>query len=181
MLETEEKGQAVGRQSPLTWIGLALFGIGGLAEGAVTGTAYAQRLPYAALGAWLLILVGAGLMLLGYQRQLARAGLPPNPTFFLWASVTIVAYTVGWGNLRGAIRDLNESLRDVLIAGGVVVGFLGLVLAVASLIRWWRGLNPEQRALHRQLTRPWVMALVVVAIVAWVGGVIFHLFVTGQP
>ncbi len=181
MLESKEKGQKVGRASPLTWVALALFGVGGLIEGAVTGTAYAQRFPYAALGAWCLVLVGSGLMLLGYHRQLTRTGLPPNPAFFLWATLAIVAYTVGWANLRGVIRDLDESFRDWLVAVGLPVGLLGLVWAVVSLMRWRRGLNPEQRALHWQTIRPWVIALVAVALVAWVGGVLFHLLVSERP
>jgi hypothetical protein len=47
-----------------------------MGEGAITGTAYTQRFPSAALVATFLILAGEGLMLLGYKRQLTRAGLP---------------------------------------------------------------------------------------------------------
>jgi hypothetical protein len=167
--------------SSLTWIGLALFGVGGMGEGAITGTAYAQRFPNAALVATILMLAGGGLMLLGYKRQLTRAGLPSNPAFFYWALLFIVAFGVGWGNLRGVIHNLDESLRDVFVWVGVAVGLLGQVLAMLSLSRWWRRLNQEQRALHMRMTWPWLIVLVAVGIMTGVGVVIFHLLVTGQP
>jgi uncharacterized membrane protein YidH (DUF202 family) len=181
MFGRSEKDHGVGRSSSLTWVGLSLLGVGGVVEGAVTGTVYEQRFPNAALGAFLLVLAGEGLILFGYKRQLTRAGLPPNPAFFLWATLSIVSFTVGWANLRGVIHGLDESLRDVFVSVGVSVGLLGLVLAALSLRRWWRRLNQEQQALHRHMTRPWLIALAAVAIVAWVGAVIIHLLVTGQP
>jgi hypothetical protein len=181
MLGTSERKQGVGRPSSLTWVGLGLFGVGAMGEGAITGTAYAQRFPNAALVATVLLLAGEGLMLLGYKRQLTRAGLPPNPAFVLWATLSIVALAVGWGNLRGVIPNLDESLRDGFVLVGLPVGLVALVLAVFSLGRWWRRLNQEQRTLHRRMTRPWLIALVAVAIVAWVGAVIFHFILTGQP
>lgn len=169
----------------MVWLGmaagLALLGVGFTVEGAVTGTVYQQRFPNAALIAWLLMGAGSGLMLLGYKCQLARAGVPPNPGFFLSATLGIVAWGVGWGNLRGAIHGLDESVRDVFVFVGVPVALLGWALAFLFWIRWRLRLNPEQRTLHKQMTRPWVIALVAVAIVALAGSVIFHLLVTGQP
>src|SRR4051794_7304866 len=79
--------QGPGRSPSLLGVGLALVGVGRLVEGAVTGTASEQRFPNAALVAFLVMLAGGGLLLLGYRRQPTGAGLPPKPAFFLWATL----------------------------------------------------------------------------------------------
>lgn len=164
----------------LLWLGTGLIAAGGLVEGAVTGTEHAHRYPYTALAAFTVLFAGAALLLLGYHCQLGKAGLPANPAFFRWAALSLVAFTVGWSSLRGAIPHLDESWRDVLVLAGVAGGLLGMVLATVSFCRWWSRLQPEQQTRHRLMTRPWVNRLVVVALVAWAGAAVVNLLVTGR-
>jgi hypothetical protein len=91
-------------------------------------------------------------MLLGYQRQVSRAGLPSNPAFFLWATLGTVALVVGWAALRGAFHHLDDALRKRLVDAGVSLGALGLVLAAVAHFRWLVRLNREQQAAHWQMS-----------------------------
>jgi hypothetical membrane protein len=135
---------------------------------------YETRLPSAALAGWVLVLAGVGLMLLGYQRQVSRAGLPSNPSFFLAATLGVVALAVGWGALRGAIPHLDDSLRNGVVSAGVSLAALGVAWAAVALFRWLGRLTQEQQAVHSQmawallgLVVPALGAAAVVTLVVW--------------
>jgi hypothetical protein len=174
MLRRSETNQGAGRLPSPTWVGLGLLLVGIVVEGSVTGTAYENRFPSAALAGWFMVLAGVGLMLLGYQRQLTRAGLPSNPAFFLGATLGTVALVVGWAALRGAVHNLDDSLRNGLVNAGVPVGALGIALAAVAHFRWLWRLNQEQQAVHWQMTwaflrlfLPALCAAAAVSVVGW--------------
>lgn len=158
--------------------GVVIYGVAGLVEGVITGTEHARRFPNAVLVAFAGMLVGQVLLLIGYARQLSRAGLPSKPLFFVWTLLAAVAFTVGWSNLRGAIPHLDESLRDKLVLAGIASGVLGAGLAVVACHRWYRGLSLEQQELHRQLTRPWLITLATVVLVVWPGSILVRWLIT---
>jgi hypothetical protein len=156
-----------------TCVGLAVFLVGMAVEGSITGTVYANRFPSAALTCWFLMLAGVGLTLLGYQRQITRAGLPANRAFFLAATLGSVALAVGWAALRGSIHNLDDSLRSVVVNAGVSLGVLGIALAAVAHFRWLVRLNQEQQAIHWQMTwaflRLFLPAVCVAAAISTVG------------
>lgn len=152
---------------PLGWAGLVLLAAGQAVEGVVTGTIYEQRFPNAALICWLVMLIGTGLLLLGYSRQIRRAGLPRNRAFVLWAAAAMTAYVVGWSNLRGAIHGFDKPLRDELMNGGLAMALICVVAAVVAGIRWLIRLPQEQQAFHFKLMRTWAVIGLITLIAAW--------------
>jgi hypothetical protein len=160
----------------LIWCGLVVFCVGEVFESAVIGTVFGKRLgPNALLGAWLLILAGFAMYLLGYRGLVTKAGLPSQSAILTWTALGGLLFCLGWANLRGAMNHLvTESQRDLLVNSGVLASLPCFVIAIGSLIRYSARLSPEQRTLWQQ-TYKWpgivlVLALIVglaISLITW--------------